>query len=71
MWQQQLTVLKSFVKTLWNLIHCLSAYCTELAKYTGKKATIHQLTTMLATSKNVLFRGYNHLLTTGADDLSL
>ena len=37
----------------------------------GKKATIHQLTTMLSTSKNVLFPGHNHLLTTGADDPSL
>ena len=36
-----------------------------------KKVTMHQLTTMLATSKNVLFPGYNHLLTTGADDPSL
>ena len=27
----------------------------------GKKATIHQLTAMLATSKNVLFTGHNHL----------
>ena len=26
---------------------------------------------MLATSENVLFPGYNHLLTTGADDASL
>ena len=26
---------------------------------------------MLATSKNVLFPGHNHLLTTGTDDLSL
>ena len=34
----------------------------------GKKATIHQLTTMLATSKNVLFPGHNHLLTTSTDD---
>ena len=33
-----------------------------------KKATIHQETTMLATSKNVLFQGHNHPLTTGADD---
>ena len=29
-----------------------------------KKATIHQITTMLATSKNVLFPGHNLLLTT-------
>ena len=26
---------------------------------------------MLATSKNILFAGYNHLLTTGIDDPSL
>ena len=36
-----------------------------------EKATIHQVTTMLATSKNVLFLGHNHLLTTGTDDLTL
>ena len=30
-----------------------------------KKATIHQVTT----SKKVLLPGYNHLLTTGADDV--
>ena len=33
----------------------------------AKKATIHQVTTMLATSKNVLFPGHNQLLTTGTD----
>ena len=33
--------------------------------------TIHQVTAMLTTSKNVLFPGYNHLLTTGTDDPSL
>ena len=37
----------------------------------GKEATIHQLTTMLSTSKNVLFIGHNRLLTTSADDLIL
>ena len=35
---------------------------------TGQKIIIHQLTTMLDTSKNVLFPGHNYLLTTGADD---
>ena len=35
-----------------------------------KKATIYQVSTMLATSK-VLFPGHNHLLLTGTDDLSL
>ena len=33
-----------------------------------KQATIHQLTTMLATSQNVLFPGHSHLLTTGPND---
>ena len=37
----------------------------------GKWATIHQVTTMLATSKNVLLPGHNHLLTTDTDDLTL
>ena len=37
----------------------------------GKKATIHQVTTMLATSKNVLFPGHNHLLTASGNDPSL
>ena len=36
-----------------------------------KKATIHQVTTMLATSKNVLFPSHNRLPTTGADDRTL
>ena len=34
------------------------------------KATSHQVTTMLATSTNVLFPGHNHLLTTYTDDLA-
>ena len=33
--------------------------------------SLHQVTTMLSTSKNVLFPGYNQVLTTGADDPSL
>ena len=40
--------------------------CTD----TAQKAIIHQVTTMLATSKNVLFPGHNYLLTTGTDDPS-
>ena len=39
-------------------------FCVTLRK----KVTIHQVTAMLATSKNVLFPGHNHLLTTGTDD---
>ena len=49
-----------------------SANYTIIAKYTlRQKATIGQITTMQATSKNVLFAGHNHLLTTGTDDPSL
>ena len=36
-----------------------------------KKSTIHQLTTMLSTPKNVLFPGDSHLQTTGVDVPSL
>ena len=36
-----------------------------------KKNTIHQVTTMLSTSKNVLLPCRNHLLTTDADDPTL
>ena len=39
--------------------------------YTAQKTTTHQVTTILATSKNVLFPGHNHLLTTSTDDLTL
>ena len=35
------------------------------------KASIHQVTTMLATFNNVLFPGHNHLLTTSTDDPTL
>ena len=40
---------------------------------TGQKATIHQLITMLSTSKNIIFPGHDHLLiiTTDADNPSL
>ena len=36
-----------------------------------KKNTIHQVTTKLSTSKNVLFPGHSQVLATGADDPSL
>ena len=35
-----------------------------------KKATIHQVTTMLANSEKLLFPGHNHLLTTSTDDVA-
>ena len=36
-----------------------------------KNLTIHQVTTMVATSNNVLFPGHNQLLTTGTNDPTL
>ena len=63
-WQWQLHT-ESKVKP--SLIH----YYSSTSYSHSKKKTIHQLTTMLSTSKNVLFLGHNHLLTTGADDLTL
>ena len=44
---------------------------TDGSIHWAKKATIHQVTTMLATFKHALFPGHNHLLTTSADDPSL
>ena len=51
----------------WLCFHCFAVICWATLR---KKATIHQVTTMLATSKNVLFPGHNHLLTIGTDDPS-
>ena len=50
------------------------AYCSlsEVINWgLSKRATIHQVTTMLATSKNVPFPGHNHLLTTSTDGPTL
>ena len=38
--------------------------------HTHPKNPIHQVTTLLATSKDILFPGHNYLLTTSADDLA-
>ena len=43
----------------------------SLWTYCVKKVSIHQVTTMLATSKNILFAGHNHVLPTGANELAL
>ena len=52
-------------------MHLKADVIMHLHKHGRKKATIHQLTTMLSTSKNVLFPGHYHLLATGTDDLTL
>ena len=51
-------------------IHSMVCRC-KFNLITVQKTTIHQVTTMLATPKNVLFLGHNHLLTTGVDDMTL
>ena len=58
-------------------IHTVLSLCMYLQDLTiisytlGKKDTILQLTTMLSTSKNVLFPGSSQLLTTDTDYPSL
>ena len=54
-------------QTLESVIH----YPDHFAMYTEQKATIYQVTTTVATYKNVLFPGHNHLLTTSTDDPTL
>ena len=44
---------------------------SQLITILGKKATIHQVTIMLANFKNALFPGHNHLLTIHANDPTL
>ena len=51
--------------SIYSLLTSVSSTSPVCLPYT---ATIHQVTIMLATSKNVLFPGHNHLLTTGTDD---
>ena len=41
---------------------------SEKQHVTAQESHYPPVTTMLETSKNVLFPGYNHVLTTGADD---
>ena len=49
---------------------CIMQVVLHATIHSAKKATIHQVTTMLATSKNVL-SGHNHLLTTSVDDQTI
>ena len=49
---------------------CMHVTNTQDSSYCEKKNTIDQVTTMLATTKNVLFPGHNNLLTS-TDDSSL
>ena len=60
---------KSFTHGQLNYVNVLCGM--EYDTSTGQKATIHQVTTMVTTSKNVLFPGHNYLPTTSTDDLTL
>ena len=51
-----------------DVIHRGQGQCTFTLR---KKATIQQVTIMLAMSRNALFPGHNHLLTTGGYDLEI
>ena len=57
--------------TLYSWYPIIEGVVTHGGNDTAQKATIHQVTTMLTTSKNVLYRGHNHPLTTGTDDPTL
>ena len=48
-----------------------NACCMNFAIIPAQKATIHQVMTMLTTSKYVLFPGHNHQLIIGTDDPSI
>ena len=52
-------------------MHCVHSTDIWAPNLTAEKNTIHQVTTMLATCKNIPFPGHKHLLTTGADDPTL
>ena len=54
--------------TLISRTDCVVRGGVKCITCTAMKATSHQVTAMLATSKNVLFPGHNHLLTTGTGD---
>ena len=54
-----------------NMIEKREKNQTQTGLSLCKKAIIHQVTTILATSKNVLFPDHNHLLTPGADHPSI
>ena len=58
------------VVTIWISITTANYTCRITIAYDhyAKKATIHQVTTMLATSIKIPFPGNKHLLTIGADD---
>ena len=49
----------------------LYSYSFTMAGTAQKKSGIHRVTTMLATSKSVIFPGHSHLLTTGTNDKTL
>ena len=64
--QTDVNVYVAYTTTLLYVLYILNVDKTHCAK----KASIHQVTIMLATFKDVLFPGHNQLLTIGTDDLT-
>ena len=70
-------------KSAWKIVQTQSKVLKDIADLfgeidslivwytTAQKATIHQVITMLSTSKNVIFPDHNHLLTTSTDNFTL
>ena len=76
LWIRMILMLNLFHQTMsleFNSCHILWIVTQSVSFVVSllKKATIHQVTTMPATSENVLFPGHNHLLTTDTDDPTL
>ena len=63
------------IRAITREVHADTLHSMQLSAgtFTTKKQqlTIHQVISMLATSKDILFPGHNHLLTTGTDDPTL
>ena len=69
---ENISIMCILMEALLNSTAEIPGYCrlhTGISLFTMQKS--HQLTTMLATSENVLFPGHKHLLATGTDDPSL
>ena len=64
-------LLKTTEKDLTAHLQSLGWLSTLYATSLRTKSTIHQVTTMLATSENALPQDHNHLLTAGTVELTL
>ena len=70
-WAEQYNYEQPFSSITFSQCGCNNTDGKVFSQSTVQNGTIHQVTTMLATSKNVLFPGHTNLLTTGTDDMTL